>query len=63
MKTFTFFIYRDEELIKTFENQTTDAQVFGYLLRNQGQSVHWALKHGGYKVTYQDDETKELFNY
>lgn len=50
IELFTYKIYQDCKEIKVFKNQTTDLEPFKWLLRNQGQSVNWALKHGGYKV-------------
>lgn len=43
---FTYEIFEDGKLKKTFENQLTDISVFKYLLKAQGQSISYALKYG-----------------
>ena len=60
---YTYKIYQDEKLVKEFNNQSSDSNVFGWLLRNQGQSVSWALKHGGWRVDVINEETNELTPY
>lgn len=58
-QTTTYVIYQDNEEKQTFEKQISDSKPFGWLLRNQGQSVNYALKHGGWKVKEINDTTKE----
>jgi hypothetical protein len=55
----TINIYKDNTLLKTFDNQESDINAFGWLLRNQGQSVDYALRYGGYKVELIDETTGE----
>lgn len=52
----TINIYKDGKLIKTFADQQDDIKAFGWLLREQGQSVDYALRYGGYKVETIDSE-------
>lgn len=58
----TYNIFQDSKLVKTFENQDGDINVFGWMLRNQSQSIHWALKWGGWKIEYTTDG-ETYFNY
>lgn len=46
----TINIYHDNKLEKTFTGDNADTSAFGWMLRNQGQSVAWAIKYGGWKV-------------
>lgn len=52
-----FIISKDGKEVKVFEHQTGDFEPFKWLLNHQGQSVNYALKHGGYKVEAIDEET------
>lgn len=54
---YTYKIYRDNELLKTFENQQNDICIFGYMLRIQSNSINHALKYEGYKIEITDEET------
>ena len=58
-ETTSYIIYQDGEEKQKFDNQESDSKPFGWLLRNQGQSVNYALKHGGWKVKEINDITKE----
>lgn len=58
-QTITYVIYQDNEEKQKFERQISDSKPFGWLLRNQGQSVNYALKYGGWKVKEINDTTKE----
>ena len=53
----TIIIYKDNEVIKTFENVKNDFPAFNWLLDHQGQSIHYAITYGGYKVELIDNET------
>jgi len=59
-ETITITISQDGEVRKTFEKVESDTEAFGWLLRNQGQSTDWALRHGGWKVEVKDDQTGEI---
>ena len=59
---YTYYIYQDKKLIKQFDNQDTDVNVFGWMLRNQGQSIHWALKYGGWHIEYGNGDGS-IYNY
>jgi hypothetical protein len=63
METFTYRIYQDNELRKEFSNQTDDTNVFGWMLRNQHFSVHYALKFGGWKIDVVNEQTQEVRKY
>ena len=56
---FTYNIYQDNKLLKTFENEQTDAKMFGYMLRIQSNSINHAIKYEGYKVEIIDQQTGE----
>lgn len=58
--TCTIKIYRDNELLKEFKNQESDGEAFGWMLRNQGNSIDYALRFGGYKVEVIDDKTGKV---
>lgn len=53
----TFIITRDGKEVAKFTDQENDFKPFQWLLRNQGSSVHKALKHEGYKVEEINQET------
>ena len=55
MKTVKTEIFRDGQLLHTIEGENSPNAAFAKLLRIQGNSTNYALKHGGYQVT----ETKE----
>lgn len=57
----TINIFKDGELVKSFENQESDVKAFGWMLNNQGQSIDYALRHGGYKVQVIDKDGQESF--
>lgn len=59
MEKLTIKITQDGELKKEFNGQDSDISAFGWLLRNQGQSTDWALKHGGWKVEVINETTGE----
>lgn len=54
---YTYIIKQDGIEKKKFTDQGNDQNPFGWLLRNQGQSVNYALKYGGWSVTEIDQET------
>jgi len=54
----TYIIYNDNKEVKRFENQNSDFPTLKYIQSHQGQSLNWALKHGGWKVEEIDEETK-----
>ena len=56
---YTFIISHNGEVKKRFENQESDMQAFGYLLRAQGNSTDYALRYGGWKVEQINQDTKE----
>lgn len=49
-------IYKDGELLHTFEGENSPKDAYQKLLRIQSNSTSWAIKYEGYKVveTYQD---------
>lgn len=55
----TFKIYKDNKLIKEFNNQESDLNVLRFMLSYQSQSMHYALKYEGYKVEQIDEQTKK----
>jgi len=57
--TYTFIITQDDEVRKEFNNCESDFAPFGWLLRNQGNSVSHALKYEGWKVQQINEQTKE----
>lgn len=56
---YTYNIYQDNELKKTFENEPDDSKMFGYMLRSQGNSINYAIKYGGYKIEIINQTTNE----
>jgi hypothetical protein len=42
-------VIRDGQTLATFG---TEAQAWGYLLRVQGRSIEWAVRHEGYDIIY-----------
>ena len=54
-----FIIYKDDEKAEVFEHQEDSSNPFRWLLNHQGQSIHYALKYGGYKVEQIDEETEK----
>jgi len=56
---YTFIIYHDNEIKKTFENQPNDLCIFGYMLRAQSNSINHALKYEGWKIEIINEETGE----
>lgn len=60
---FTYKIYHDDKLKKEFKDQETDVNVFGYMLRIQGNSVSHALKYEGWKINVFDQETGKEIQY
>lgn len=56
---YTFIVTKDGEEKAKFENQKTDFEPFKYILNNQSQSVHWAMKWEGWKVQEINEDTKE----
>lgn len=54
---YTYRIFQDNKIVKTFTGQTSDFETFKWLIRNQGQSTDYALKYGGYKVEVRDEKT------
>ena len=58
--TYTITISQDKVTKKVFESVKSDSEAFGWMLRNQGQSVDWALRHGGWEVAQKNDQTGEI---
>lgn len=56
----TINIYKDNKVVKTFENEYSDFCALKWLLNHQSNSTDWALKYEGYKVEIIDQETKEI---
>lgn len=56
---YTYKIYHDKELKKTFENQPNDICIFGYMLRAQSNSINHALKYEGWKIEIINEGTGE----
>lgn len=54
----TFIIYKDKVEQKRFENQESDLLLFQYMLKNQGQSIHWAIKYEGWSIEMENEEGK-----
>lgn len=52
-------IYQDNKVVKEFKYQSGDFEPFKWLLNNQGQSINWALRHGGWKVEEINETTNE----
>lgn len=57
---YTYKIYHDNELKKTFENQQNDICIFGYMLRAQSNSINHAIKYEGWKVEIINEETNKI---
>jgi len=55
----TFNIYQDNDLKKTFTDQESDQNAFGYMLRIQGNSINHALRYEGWNVEVIDQDTGE----
>lgn len=56
---YTYKIYHDNKLQKTFENQPNDICIFGYMLRAQSNSINHALKYEGWRIEITNEETGE----
>ncbi len=56
-QTYTFIITQDDKVMKEFKNCDTDFAPFGWLLRNQGNSVSHAIKYEGWKVEQINEQT------
>jgi hypothetical protein len=57
---YTYKIYHNNELKKTFENEKNDFCVFGYMLKAQSNSVSHAIIYEGWKVEIINEDTKEI---
>lgn len=57
---FTYIIKQDGIEKAKFEDQQNDFKAFGFLLRNQGQSVHYALTYAGWSITEINQQTGEV---
>lgn len=55
----TFKIYKDNQVIKEFNNQNSDFAVLKFMLNYQSSSMHHALKYEGYKVEEINEETQK----
>ena len=58
--TYTIKIYQHNKLRKEFKDQTGDNFAFRWLLNNQGQSIDFALRYGGWKVEEINEQTQEI---
>jgi hypothetical protein len=56
---YTYKIYQNNELKKTFEDQVNDLKVLGYMLSAQSNSMDHALKYEGWKIEIINQETNE----
>lgn len=54
-------IYQDGILKHTISGEDSGTKAFGWMLRNQGQSVDWALRYGGWSVKETDETGEETF--
>lgn len=54
-------IYQDGKTMEEIIGADSSNKAFGKLLRLQGQSTDYALRHGGWKVTefYSDNTTED----
>ena len=59
----TYKIYQDNKLIKEFNNQKSDFCVLKFMLDNQGNSMDYAFKYGGYSATVTDQKTNIVHSY
>ena len=50
MGNITFKVFREGEIKKTLENQDSDLNLLGFMLRSQSQSMSWAVKYEGWKI-------------
>lgn len=57
--TFTYIISYEGQEKHRFENQESDQKAFIKLLRSQGNSIDYALRHGGWKVEVINEQTNE----
>jgi len=55
----TVNIYRDNEVVKTFEHEKNDFCALRWLLNHQSSSCDRALRYEGYKVELIDEITGE----
>lgn len=53
-------IFQDNQEKKSFFGENSQNEAFGYLLRNQSQSVNYALKYGGWSVIVYNEAGEEL---
>lgn len=60
METYTITISQEGIVKKVFENATDDTEAFGWMLRNQGQSIDWALRHEKWTVEVKNNQTGEI---
>ncbi len=60
---YNYYIFQDGILKATFLNQNNDTTIFGWLLRNQGQSTSYAFKYGGWSVECYDNKKEITLNY
>ena len=55
----TVNIYKDNQILKTFEHENSDFCALKWLLNHQSNSCSHAIKYEGYKVELIDEETNE----
>mgnify|MGYP006292742469 CR=1 FL=1 len=56
----TIKIYQDNVLRKEFNNKEDSNIAFRWLLNNQGSSVDYAIRWGGWKVEEINEQTNEV---
>ena len=56
----TIKIYQDNVLRKEFNNKEDSNIAFRWLLNNQGNSVDYAIRWGGWKVEEINEQTNEV---
>ena len=56
----TINIYRDNKVIKTFNEVDNDFCALRWLLSNQGNSCDHAIRYEGYKVELIDNDTNKI---
>jgi len=61
--TFTVNIYQENVLRKTFSDQKSDIEAFGYLINKQHNSINRALRFDGWEVEVINEQTLEKYHW
>jgi hypothetical protein len=61
--TFTVNIYQENVLRKTFSEQKSDIEAFGYLINKQHNSINRALRFDGWEVEVINEQTLEKYHW